>query len=111
MRNYTVTYYPVSTGICAIHWGEVAGITAKAHGERTVELVLGRLLSFGIQVVAATGERAVRAALIKVKHKVPYPDAFGVELASESPAHVLVTADFDLKPTARAVKIEFVPTK
>ena len=56
-------------------------------------------------------ERAVRASLIKLKRKIPYVDAFGVELAAESPDRILVTADFDLKPATKDIKIEFLPTK
>jgi hypothetical protein len=33
-----------------------------------------------------------------------------VELEAKSPAHVLVTADFDLKPASKDVQIEFLPT-
>jgi len=93
----------------AVHWGEVAGVTAKAHGRQAVDLVLTRLFSFGFEIVPATAERAVRAALIKVKRKIAYADAFGVELASDSSEHILVTADFDLKATAHDIKIEFLP--
>ena len=95
----------------AVHCGEVAGVTCKHHGRATLDLVLARLFSFGIETVPATAERAVRSALIKLERKVPYADAFGVELASDSPEHVLVTADFDLKNAARDVKIEFLPRK
>ena len=97
--------------ISAIHWGEVALITAKGHGRQAVELVLARLWSFGFEIVPATAERAVRASLIKFKRDIPYADAFGVELVSDSAEHVLVTADFDLKPAAHDVKIEFLPKK
>jgi PIN domain nuclease of toxin-antitoxin system len=97
--------------ISALHWGEVAGITCKAHGEAAMELLLSRLSAFGIQVVAADGERAVRASLIKVKRDLPSVDAFGVELAGDSSDHVLVTADFDFKPASRDVAIEFLPAK
>jgi len=95
----------------AIHWGEVAGITCRNHDRATADLVLVRLFSLGIEIVPATGERAVRSALIKLERKIPYADAFGVELASDSPKHVLVTADFDLKAAAKDVKIEFLPRK
>jgi predicted nucleic acid-binding protein len=95
----------------AIHWGEVAGVTYKVHGRRAVDLVLSRLLSFGFEIVGITGERAIRAALIKVQRKLAYADAFGVELASESPDYVLVTADYDLKAAVRDAKIEFLPRK
>jgi predicted nucleic acid-binding protein len=97
--------------VTAIHWGEVAGITCKVHGQSGVDLALSRLMAFGFELVPITAERAVRAAQIKVKGKVPYLDAFGVELAMDSSDHVLVTADFDLKPAASDIKIEFLPRK
>ena len=97
--------------ISAIHWGEVAGVTCKAYGRQAVDLVLSRLLSFGLEIVPTTAERAVLAALIKVRRKVPYADAFGVELASELSNCILVTADFDLKAAVHDVKIEFLPKK
>jgi len=96
--------------ISAIHWGEVAGVTCKAHGRAAVDMVLSRLVSFGLEVVPVTAERGLRAALIKVSRKISYADAFGVELVSE-PEHVLVTADFDLKAAAHDVRIEFLPKK
>lgn len=95
--------------ISAIHWGELAGVTCKTRGRGAVDLVLSRLLGLGFENVPATAERAVRAALIKATRGLSYADAFGVELASESSEHILVTADFDLKPAARDVKIEFLP--
>jgi len=97
--------------ISAIHWGEVAGVTCKAHGRQAADLVLSRLYSFGLEVVPVTAERAQRAALIKVRRKISYADAFGVDLVSDAPEHVLVTADFDLKAAAHDVKIEFLPRK
>lgn len=97
--------------ISAIHWGEIAGVTCKAHGREAVDLVLSRLVSFGLNVVPITGERALRAALIKVRRKVSYAGAFGVELVSSEPDHVLVTADFELKAAIQEVKIEFLPRK
>jgi predicted nucleic acid-binding protein len=97
--------------VAAMHWGEVAGITCKVHGQSSVELALSRLLAFGFELVPVTAERAVRAALIMVKRKIPYADSFGVELAMDSSDHVLVTADFDLKTATQDVKIEFLPRK
>ena len=41
--------------IPALHWGEVAGITCKAHGRDAMELVLSRLGSFGFQYLPRTG--------------------------------------------------------
>jgi len=96
--------------ISALHWGEVAGITCKIHGRPAMDLVLDRLRAFGVQVVPADGDRAVRAALIKLKRDVPYLDAFGVE-AAERKDRVFVTADLDFKPASRDVAIEFLPAK
>lgn len=100
-----------AAAMSAVHWGEVAGITCKAHGKPAMEMLLGRLSAFGLQVIAADGERAVRAALIKLKRDLPYVDAFGVELAGDSAEHVFVTADFDFKAVGRDVRVEFLAAK
>jgi PIN domain nuclease of toxin-antitoxin system len=97
--------------ICSLHWGEIAGQTRKGRGAPAMELVLSRLAAFGIQVVSLDADRAVRAALIKFRTAVPYVDAFGVELATDSRESVFVTADFDFKAASREVKIEFLPAK
>jgi predicted nucleic acid-binding protein len=97
--------------VSAIHWGEVAGVTCKVHGKNAAEAVLSRLLAFGLEVIAVDGERAARAAFLKVETKIPYADAFGVELAASEPECVLVTADFDLKKASDRAKIEFLPRK
>lgn len=97
--------------VSAPHWGEVAGISCKTHGKQAMELVLSRLSAFGIQIVAADAERAVGAALIKLKRGIPYVDAFGIELAAETKDRVFVTADFDFKPAAADARIEFLPAK
>lgn len=97
--------------VSAIHWGEVAGVVCKGRGRDAVDVVLSRLSSFGVEIVPASADRAVRAALIKVRRKISYADAFGVELVSDVPDHILATADFDLKPAAQDVSIEFLPRK
>lgn len=97
--------------ICSLHWGEIAGQTYKGHGMGAMELVLSRLLAFGIHLVSVDADRAVRAALIKSRTGVPYVDAFGVELARDSRESVFVTADFDFKAAKRDVSIEFLPAK
>ena len=76
-----------------------------------MELVLSRFSAFGVQVVAADADRAVGAALIKLKRGVPYVDPFGVELAASAAERVFVTADFDVKPASRDVTMEFLPAK
>jgi predicted nucleic acid-binding protein len=97
--------------ICSLHWGEVAGQICKRRGAPAMELVLSRLEAFGLEVVPVNADRAVRAALIKLKRQIPYVDAFGVELAADGRDRVFVTADFDFKPASRDVKIEFLPAK
>jgi predicted nucleic acid-binding protein len=97
--------------ICSLHWGEIAGQICKRRGAPAMELVLSRLEAFGFEFVPASADRAVRAALIKLKRQIPYVDAFGVELAADGPGRVFVTADFDFKPAIHDVKIEFLPAK
>jgi predicted nucleic acid-binding protein len=97
--------------ISALHWGEVAGITCKFHGRQAMDLALSRLHAFGLAIVSADADRAVRASLVNLKRGIPYVDAFGVELAADSGERVLVTADFDFKPASRDVTIEFLPAK
>ncbi|HEV2711185.1 MAG TPA: PIN domain-containing protein [Edaphobacter sp.] len=97
--------------VSAIHWGEVAGIVCKRHGRSGMDAALSRLSAFGFDLVPVTGERAVKSALIKLERKIPYADAFGVDLAMDSSEHVLVTADFDVKPAEDEVRIEFLPVK
>lgn len=97
--------------ISAIQWGEIHGVLLKRHSAGTAQAAISRISAFDFEVVPATAERAVRAAAIKVKMKIPYADAFGVELAGDSKHHVLVTADFDVKPAEGDVAIEFLPNK
>lgn len=94
----------------ALHWGEVAAKLYKLRGRHVMNGVLQRLAGLGIEIVPATAQQSVDAALIGVDQKIPYVDAFGVVLVS-APNHIFVTADFDLKPAAKSVKIEFLPTK
>jgi predicted nucleic acid-binding protein len=96
--------------ISALHWGEVAGQLYRMRPAGVMQNVLQRLREMGITVIAATGEQAVHAAQIRADHKIPYVDAFGVALVS-APDHVFVTADFDLKPAEKLVRIEFLPAK
>ncbi len=97
--------------ISAVHWGEIAGISCKVHGHAAMELVLSRLEAFGVSIIAADAQRAVRSSLIKLKKNLPYVDAFGIELAETLADSVFVTADFDFKAVGRDVKIEFLPAK
>jgi hypothetical protein len=69
------------------------------------------LAQFQPIIVAATGARAIRAAEVKVDRKISYADAFALELAMDSPEHVLVTADYGFKAVDDLAQIEFLPVK
>jgi predicted nucleic acid-binding protein len=97
--------------ISAVNWGEVVGKLHKRYGSATAANRANRLLRKKLEVIAVTAERAERSGVIKETKKIPYADAFGVELAGDSADHVLVTGDFDVLPAAGDITIEFLPTK
>src|SRR5882757_8760943 len=91
--------------VSGVHWGEVAGAVWKRHGDAGVYAALSRLSAFGFEIVSVTAARAVHSATIKNVRKIPYADAFGVNLAGDSAEHILVTADFDVKPAEQDIRI------
>jgi len=95
--------------VSSVQWGEVACFAHKRRGAQFVEAILAALLTLGIEVVPATQQRAVRSGIIKATKNIPYADCFAVELAGDSPDHLLITADFDFKPAEKDVRIEFLP--
>jgi len=95
--------------ISAVQWGEVAGNLRKRFGAAREQAVLSILLPSEATIVPASGVRAVRAADLKVDRKLPYADAFALDLAMDSPDHVLVTADYGFKAVADLARIEFLP--
>ena len=97
--------------ISALHWGEIAGILCKRHGNAAMEVALSRLRAFGLEVVPADGDQAIRAALIKLKRRIHYADSFGTAITAAVRDRMFVTADFDFKPASSDVKIEFLPPK
>ncbi|MGO8935252.1 MAG: PIN domain-containing protein [Terracidiphilus sp.] len=97
--------------ISAVQWGEVAGNLRKRFGAQEEERVLSRLLPSEVRIIPVNGERAVRAAELRVDHKLAYADCFALELAMETPDHVLVTADFGFKTVDNLAQIEFLPAK
>ncbi len=97
--------------ISAINWGELAAKLQRDHSQAVQELTMSSLLALSVEVVPVSADRAVKGGRIKARLKIPYADAFGVELAYDSPNHTLITADFDVKPAAKEVQIEFLPTK
>lgn len=97
--------------ISAVQWGEIAGRVRKRLGAAGQEFVLETLAEFSPRIEPATGERAVHAAEIKQDRKLPYADAFTLDLAMDSPDHMLVTADYDFKAVTDLARIEFLPAK
>jgi predicted nucleic acid-binding protein len=97
--------------ISAVQWGEVAGRIIKSHGDQPCRAALSRIAAMGMEIMPASSERAVHSAFIKARRKIPYADAFAVELAMNELNCLLVTSDFDFKPTAHDIKIEFLPKK
>jgi len=97
--------------LSALQWGEIAGIQRRRFGVQEQMRVLQSLLQFDLRVIPATAERAVRAAEIKEDRKLAYADAFAIELAMDSPDHLLVTADYYFKEVADLARIEFLPVK
>ena len=97
--------------ISAVQWGEVAGNLRKRLGATEEARILSSLLPSEAEIVSVSGERAVRAAELKVDRKVSYADALALELAMSFRDHLLVTADYDFKDVADLARIEFLPLK
>jgi predicted nucleic acid-binding protein len=97
--------------ISAVQWGEVAGNLRKRLGAMQETRILSSLLPSEVEIVPVTGERAVRAAGIKVDRRVSYADALALELAIGFPDHLLVTADYGFKDVADLARIEFLPLR
>jgi ribonuclease VapC len=97
--------------ISAVQWGELAGILRKRFGASGTARLLGSMLPSEASVVPANADRAVHAAALKVDRNLAYADGFALDLAMETPAHVLVTADFGFKKVDDLARIEFLPAK
>jgi len=97
--------------VSAVQWGEIAGRLRQRFGERDEMRILSSLLPSEATIVSVSGERAVKAAGLKIDRKIGYADAFALELAMESPDRVLVTADYGFKAVDDLAQIEFLPAK
>ncbi|HZP07275.1 MAG TPA: PIN domain-containing protein [Terracidiphilus sp.] len=97
--------------ISAVQWGEIAGNLRKRFGAMEETRIMSSVLPSEVVIVAATGDRATRAADLRVDRNIAYADAFALELAMDSANHVLVTADYGFKSVADLVQIEFLPAK
>ncbi|MGA9671804.1 MAG: PIN domain-containing protein [Terracidiphilus sp.] len=97
--------------ISAIQWGEVAGNLRKRLGSSQERRILSTLLPSEAEIIPVDGERAVRAAEIKVDRNISYADAIALELAMSFPDHVLVTADYGFKAVEDLARMEFLSAK
>ena len=97
--------------ISAVNWGEVAGKLHKRLGSQAAQAPLNRIFSFGIKVIPASAEHAIASAILSVDLGISYADSFGVELTVFAKNHVLVTADYGVKPAEHLIEIEFLPVK
>jgi len=103
----------LQAGICisAVQWGEAAGNFRKRFGAMREAHILSNVLPSEAVIVPANASRAVRAAALRVDRGISYADAFAVELAMDSPLHILVTADLGFKSVDDLARIEFLPAK
>lgn len=97
--------------ISALQWGEIAGKLRKRLGPASATRILDSLIPQELEIVPATGERAVRASAVRLERKIPYVDGFALDLSMDSPEHLLVTADYDFKSVDDLARIEFLPQK
>jgi len=103
-------------GICRveispINWGEVTyNISKRSNHRNALDLALA-IFSKHLISSATTPAQAVRAGSLKTQYKIPYADAFALELCSGSTERILVTADFDFKVASQDFRIEFLPAK
>ena len=95
----------------SVQWGEVAGILYKREGLSRMQDDLSALKAAGLEVVPASGDMAVQAALLKRRLKLPYADSFGTALTQELTGAIFVTADYDFKTVDHLVAIEFIGPK
>ena len=97
--------------ISAVQWGEIAGKLRKRFGASEEIRILSSLLPSEVRIVSATPDRAVGAAGLKVDRNIAYADGFALNLAMDSPEHLLVTADYGFKSVEDLARIEFLPSK
>lgn len=97
--------------ISAVQWGEIAGKLRKRFGPSDETRILSGLFPSEAKIVPVTADRAVHAADLKVDRNIGYADSFAIDLAMDSPKHVLVTADYGFKAVDDLARIEFLPAK
>jgi PIN domain nuclease of toxin-antitoxin system len=97
--------------ISAVQWGEIAGKLRNRFGPSDEKRILSNLLPSEAKIVPVSADRAVHAADLKADRNIGYADSFAVDLAMDSPHHILVTADYGFKAVDDLARIEFLPVK
>jgi predicted nucleic acid-binding protein len=97
--------------ISAVQWGEIAAVQRRRLDAQAQDRLLASLIELQLRVIPVTAERAERAAAVRVDRKISNADSYAIELAMDSPDHLLVTADYDFKAVADLAQIEFLPQK
>jgi predicted nucleic acid-binding protein len=96
--------------VSAVNWGEIISVVYRAHGISVARSTSSRLRALPLNILSVDTEHAEAAGIFKQDFKVPYADAFAGALALLRSA-TLITADFDFKPAAHAIRVEFLPAK
>lgn len=97
--------------IPAVQWGEIAAVQRRRLGAEAEKRLLASLLELHPHIAPATAERAERAAAIRIDRRIPHANSYAIELAMDSPDHLLLTADYDFKDVEDLARIEFLPVK
>ena len=90
-----------------VNWGEVFYILIRAVGLKEAENTLQIIDTFPLEIVPATQELAMQAALYKSRGILSYADAFAAALARLKKAELL-TSDHDFKAVERDIKIIWI---
>ena len=96
--------------VSTVNWGEIISVIYKAHGMSVAKSTSASMRALPMTIISVDANHAETAGILKQDFKLSYAGAFAGALALEKGA-TLVTADFDFKPAAHAIKIEFLPTK
>jgi len=81
-----------------ISLGEIYYIIIRKRGNDTAQAIIKDISNIPVDLVEATKERVLAAALVKAFHPVSYADAFVVAAAAELSA-TIVTGDPEFKET------------
>lgn len=93
-----------SIAMSLMNWGEVFYNVWLHHGEETAKTEIGRLSRLPLELVSVNEDQVLKAAEIKVLHKLSFVDCIAAALAELRNA-VLVTADRDFQKLGRRIQV------